>query len=60
MEHQATLIRRKSYLKTDHDATFMRLKVDFMQNGQLNPAYDVQIGDLLKILFHPIKRDRQE
>ena len=43
-EHQTTLGKRKSYSKTDHDATFMRLKEDHMQNGQLKPAYNVQIG----------------
>jgi hypothetical protein len=43
-EHKATLGKRKSYSKTDHDATFMRLKEDHMKNGQLKPAYNVQIG----------------
>ncbi len=36
--------KRKSYSKTDHDATFMRMKEDHMGNGQLKPAYNVQIG----------------
>lgn len=35
---------RNSYSKTDHDATFMRLKDDHMRNGQLKPAYNVQIA----------------
>lgn len=35
---------RKSYSKTDLDATFMRMKEDHMKNGQLKPAYNVQIG----------------
>ena len=35
---------RKSYAKTDHDATFMRMKEDHMRNGQLKPGYNVQIG----------------
>jgi transposase len=35
---------RNSYSKTDHDATFMRMKEDHMGNGQLKPAYNVQIG----------------
>jgi transposase len=35
---------RNSYSKTDHDATFMRMKEDHMQNGQLKPAYNVQIA----------------
>ncbi len=43
-EHRTTLGKRKSYSKTDHDATFMRLKEDHMLHGQLKPAYNVQIG----------------
>lgn len=35
---------RNSYSKTDHDATFMRMKEDHMMNGQLKPGYNVQIG----------------
>lgn len=35
---------RNSYSKTDPDATFMRLKEDHMRNGQLKPAYNVQIA----------------
>lgn len=35
---------RNSYSKTDHDATFMRMKDDHMKNGQLKPGYNVQIG----------------
>ena len=35
---------RNSYSKTDHDATFMRIKQDYMGNDQLLPAYNVQIG----------------
>src|SRR5699024_12510339 len=33
-----------SYSKTDHDATFMRMKDDYMKNGQLKAAYNVQIA----------------
>ena len=33
---------RNSYSKTDHDATFMRMKEDAMGNGQLKPAYNLQ------------------
>ena len=29
---------RNSYSKTDHDATFMRMKEDHMKNGQLKPG----------------------
>jgi hypothetical protein len=35
---------RNSYSKTDHDATFMRMKEDAMKNGQLKPAYNLQYG----------------
>lgn len=35
---------RNSYSKTDRDATFMRMKDDYMKNGQLKPSYNVQIA----------------
>lgn len=35
---------RNSYSKIDHDATFMRMKDDYMKNGQLKPGYNVQIA----------------
>jgi transposase len=35
---------RGSYSKTDNDATFMRMKDDHMKNGQLKPAYNVQLA----------------
>ena len=35
---------RNSYSKTDPDATFMRLKEDHMRNGQLKPAYNMQMA----------------
>lgn len=35
---------RNSYSKTDHSATFMRIKTDYMGNDQLLPAYNMQIG----------------
>ena len=35
---------RGSMSKTDQDATFMRMKEDHMGNGQLKPAYNVQIS----------------
>ena len=35
---------RNSYSETDHDATFMRMKKDYMGNDQLLPAYNIQIG----------------
>ena len=36
--------KRNSYSKTDQDATFMRMKEDHMRNGQLKPAYNVQLS----------------
>ena len=33
---------RNSFSKTDHDATFMRMKEDPMMNGQLKPGYNLQ------------------
>ena len=35
---------RNSYSKTDTDATFMRVKKDYMGNDQLLPTYNVQLG----------------
>jgi transposase len=35
---------RNSYSKTDHDATFMRMKDDYMKNGQLKAGYNLQIA----------------
>lgn len=43
-EQERVLQGRNSYSKTDKDATFMRMKDDHMRNGQLKPAYNVQIG----------------
>lgn len=34
---------RNSYSKTDHDATFMRVKRDYRGNDQLLPAYNMQV-----------------
>ena len=35
---------RNSYSKTDQGATFMRMKDDYMKNGQLKAGYNVQIA----------------
>lgn len=43
-EHREILQGRSSYSKTDHDATFMRMKEDHMKNGQLKPGYNLQLG----------------
>jgi len=42
-QQEKTLGNRKSYSKTDTDATFMRMKEDHMLNGQLKPGYNWQI-----------------
>lgn len=36
--------KRNSYSKTDNDATFMRVKRDYMGNDQLLPCYNIQLG----------------
>lgn len=41
---EAILQGRNSYSKTDPDATFMRMKDDYMKNGQLKAGYNVQIS----------------
>ena len=43
-EKKEILEGRGSYSKTDKDATFMRMKDDHMKNGQLKPAYNVQLA----------------
>lgn len=35
---------RNSYSKTDNDATFFRMKRDYMGNDQLLPGYNIQLG----------------
>jgi hypothetical protein len=51
-EQLETLGDRNSFSKTDEDATFMRLKDDHMQNGQLKPAYNAQISTEEQIVTH--------
>jgi hypothetical protein len=43
---------RNSCSKTDPDATFMYLKDDHMQNGQLKAAYNLQIGTENQFISH--------
>lgn len=43
-EKEEILDGRSSYSKTDHDATFMRMKEDHMKNGQLKPGYNLQMS----------------
>ncbi len=35
---------RNGYSKTDSDATFMRMKDDYMKNGQLKAGYNIQVA----------------
>ena len=44
--------RRNSYSKTDRDATFMRVKRDYMGNDQLLPAYNVQMAVCDELIAH--------
>jgi transposase len=41
---EALLGERNSYAKTDPEATFMRMKDDHLQNGQLKAGYNIQMG----------------
>jgi transposase len=43
---------RKSYSKTDTDATFMRMKEDHMKNGQLKPGYNLQVSSNNQYITH--------
>lgn len=43
-KQEKILAGRNSYSKTDQGATFMRMKEDYMKNGQLKPGYNVQIS----------------
>lgn len=52
---------RNSCAKTDHDATFMRMKEDHMKNGQLKPAYNVTVGvDAEYVACVTTSRDRSD
>lgn len=52
---------RNSYSKTDVEATFMRMKEDHMKNGQLKPAYNVQIAVENYFIIHTyISNDRTD
>ncbi len=49
---------RNSYSKTDVEATFMRMKDDHMRNGQLKPAYNVQIAVENYFIIHTLCKFR--
>lgn len=59
--HLRIMGKRNSYSKTDHDATFMRMKEDAMNNGQTKPGYNLQIATagqyILNYGFYPISTD---
>ena len=44
--------QRKSFSKTDTDATFMRMKEDHMKNGQLKPGYNLQVSTNNQYITH--------
>lgn len=52
---------RNSCARTDHDATFMHMKEDYMRNGQLKAGYNVQIGVSDEYILHlDIFQDRND
>ena len=52
---------RNSYLKTDLEAAFMRMKEDHMLNGQLKPAYNVQVAVENYFIIHGyVSNDRTD
>lgn len=60
-KHLQIMGKRNSYSKTDHDATFMRMKEDAMNNGQTKPGYNLQIATanqyILNYGFYPVSAD---
>lgn len=62
-EQEKLLAGRNSMSKTDPDATFMRMKEDHMLNGQLKPAYNLQISTqeqfVLNYTLHQTSTDYQ-
>ncbi|QJD96124.1 transposase [Mucilaginibacter robiniae] len=62
-EQEKLLAGRNSMSKTDPDATFMRMKEDHMLNGQLKPAYNLQISTqeqfILNYTLHQTSTDYQ-
>jgi len=60
-EQEKLMGNRNSYSKTDTDATFMRMKDDVMQNGQLKAGYNLQISTqdqfIVNYSLHPNPTD---
>lgn len=51
-QYEKVLGERNSFSKTDTDATFMRMKEDHMRNGQLKPAYNLQLSTEKQFILH--------
>ena len=51
-KYQETFEGRNNFSKTDTDATFMRMKEDYMKNGQLKDAYNLQIATENQFVLH--------
>lgn len=51
-KQEEILAGRNSYSKTDHDATFMKMKEDHMKNGQLKPGYNLQFSTNKQFIVH--------
>lgn len=60
-KQEKILAGRNSYSKTDPGGTFMRMKEDYMRNGQLKPGYNVQISTnnqfVVNYSLHPNAND---
>ena len=57
----SNLSGRNSLAKTDIDATFMRMKEDYMRNGQLKPGYNIQNAvDSNYVVATSISSDRSD
>lgn len=51
---------RNSYSKTDVDATFMRMKTDYMGNTALLPAYNWQLVSAGEIILYGLTSQLQQ
>ena len=60
-QKEQVLGERNSCSKTDPDSTFMRMKEDHMKNGQLKPAYNLQLSThrqfVVNYSIHPNPND---
>lgn len=51
-DQEKTMGSRNNYSRTDPDASFMRMKEDHMNNGQLKPGYNFQISTQDQFILH--------